>query len=152
MNIIVRDANVDDLSTLRNFEQGIISIERTYDKFLKEQSISYYDLQFMIDAENAVIAVVEIDGEVVASGFVEIKESLEYKTHDRYGSLRFMYVDPSYRGKGLNRLVIDYLTDWCKSRGLDHVILHVYTENESAIKAYEKLGLKKSMIEMTMSI
>ena len=70
--------------------------------------------------------------------------------HDKYSSLRFMYVDNEFRGMGINKMITDHLIKWSKDQNINHAILHVYVENSKAIKAYEKAGFKKSRIEMNM--
>lgn len=46
MNLIyIRKAQLSDLATLLEFEQGIITAERPYDPTLKEEKIHYYDIE-----------------------------------------------------------------------------------------------------------
>ena len=149
-DLIIRSATIEDLPILLSFEQGIISTERAFDKYLKEDPISYYDIKEMILSPDSEVAVADFKGKVIASGFAQIKESLTYKTHNRYSSLRFMYVDSQFRGLGVNKSITDYLTSWSKGRNINHAILHVYSENSKAIKAYEKAGFKQSRIEMCL--
>ena len=70
--------------------------------------------------------------------------------HDLQGYLGFMYVDEAHRGRGLNKLIIDDLILWCKSRGVNEIRLAVYQDNPSAIKAYEKVGFEKHLITMRL--
>ena len=61
-----------------------------------------------------------------------------------------MYVKPEFRGKGVIQNIIETLLQWSKNRGLEEARLEVYNDNVNAIKAYEKVGFKKHMIEMKM--
>lgn len=63
-----------------------------------------------------------------------------------------MYVEPEFRGQGINTLVLDYLKDWSKTKKVSYFSLDVYADNEVAIKSYEKVGFKSSLLEMTMSL
>ena len=63
-----------------------------------------------------------------------------------------MYVSPEYRGLGINKHIIDRLIDWSKQQGVMDFYLDVYAENEAAIRAYEKVGFAKSMIEMKINL
>lgn len=63
-----------------------------------------------------------------------------------------MYVLPAYRGKGINRKIIDYLIDWGKSKGHDEFQLDVYAQNESAIKAYQKVGFSFETLTMRLNL
>jgi GNAT superfamily N-acetyltransferase len=150
MDYILRKAELADHPMLLAFEQGIINAERPYDPTLKEGEIHYYDLKELIFSENAEVLVVEYNGEVIASGYAKIKIAEDYFIHSTYSYLGFMYVNESHRGKGVNKIIIDGLVNWSKNRGLTEIRLQVYDDNESALKAYEKVGFKKHMVEMRM--
>jgi GNAT superfamily N-acetyltransferase len=95
--------------------------------------------------------VAEIDGEPVAAGYARIKQSEKvYFNFDRFAYLGFMFVLPQHRGKGINQLIIDRLKEWVRQQGLTEMRLQVYADNEGAIRAYEKVGFNKHMIEMRM--
>jgi len=61
-------------------------------------------------------------------------------------------VSENHRGKQLNKHIIDALLQWCKSRNIFEIRLDVYEDNIPAIKAYEKVGFKKHMINMRIDI
>ena len=63
-----------------------------------------------------------------------------------------MFVPPAHRGKGYNRLIINGLLTWCKERGVFEIKLDVYDQNPTAIRAYEKAGFNKYLINMRMNI
>lgn len=144
----VRKATLKDLETLLRFEQGIIAAERPYDVTLRQDPIVYYDLETLILADNAVVAVAEHRGRIVASGHATIKEARHYLDHDRYVNLGFMYTEPYYRGNGINLKIMDFLGKWANDMGYKELRLTVYCENLSAIKAYEKAGFVGHILEM----
>ena len=148
----VRKATLEDLPTLLSFEQGIIEAERPMDPTIKGGPINYYDIAELITSDNSDVYVVEIDNEIVASGYVKIKEDRHYLKHDKHGYLGFMFVPKTQRGKGLNKLIVDVLLKWCKARQIHEIRLDVYDQNPSAIRAYEKVGFKKHMINMRLDI
>ncbi len=148
----IRKANLDDLSVLLMFEQGLIEAERPMDPTIKDGKISYYDISLLIKNDNSDVFVVEIDNEIVASGYAKILDDRPYLKHDKQGYLGFMFVPEKHRGKGLNKLIMDALVNWCKERKVYELRLDVYDSNEPAIKAYEKAGFKKHLINMRMNI
>jgi len=147
-NYITRSATLSDLEILLEFEQGIISTERPFDPSLANDPINYYDLAELIKSEEAEVVVTEYRGKVVASGYAKIKTAAAYLDHSRYAYLGFMYTEPNHRGKGVNKFIVDKLRLWSKERGLKEIRLTVYEENLGAIRAYEKVGFKKHLIEM----
>ena len=149
-SIIIRAAVLDDLEVLRNFEQGVIKAERPLDMTLGPDPISYYDLKALLLNDDAHLVVAELGGKVIASGYAMIKTAKPYLVHDRYSYLGFMYTVPEYRGRGVNTMILESLREWSYARGLKEIRLDVYSGNESAIRAYEKVGFKKHILEMRL--
>lgn len=150
--IQIRAAVLDDLETLLAFEQGIMSTERAFDPTIKDTPTNYYDLADLITSPDAEVAVAEDNGEIIASGYALINEAKPFLKYYRYVHLGFMYVVPAYRGKGLNKLVLDHLMEWAKSNSVTEMRLEVYQENVNALKAYEKFGFSPLLLEMRMEI
>jgi GNAT superfamily N-acetyltransferase len=147
-NIIIRAAVHADLPILKKFEQGIIATERPFNDCLKSEPICYYDIWALIDGDSSSVVVAEDDGVIVGSGYARIRESKAHLTHDFHVYLGFMYVASTHRGQGINQLVIQALISWGKKQGMQDFYLEAYADNSSALKAYEKLGFKASLIEM----
>ncbi|NNE76835.1 MAG: GNAT family N-acetyltransferase [Pricia sp.] len=147
-DFVVRKASLNDMEVLLSFEQGIISAERPYDPTIRQGAIHYYDIAELIKSKEAEVVVVEYKGRVIASGYAKIKPARHYLDHEVYGYLGFMYTHPDFRGKGVNQIIVDALRKWSEARGLKEIRLTVYDDNLAAVKAYEKVGFKKHIIEM----
>ena len=147
----IRKATLDDLPVLLHFEQEIIKAERPFDVTIKEGAISYYDIGEMIQDPKAHVVVAEVEDKVVASGYAIPKKARHYLDHDFYAYLGFMYTDDEYRGMGINAMVVEELKNWSQQSGFKEIRLTVYDENLPAIKAYEKVGFKKHIIEMRLA-
>lgn len=152
MNIKTRTANLDDLDTLLEFEQGVITAERPFDPCLKPSAITYYDLKALLSNDDAHVIVIEDATNIIGCGYALIKKSEAFEKSEYYSYLGFMYVSPEFRGKGLNKQVINTLIDWSKKRGIFEIRLEVYEQNQPAVKAYEKLGFKPSTVKMRMDV
>ncbi|HUB59742.1 MAG TPA: GNAT family N-acetyltransferase [Puia sp.] len=173
MSIIVRPATPADLPTLRRFEQGVISAERPMDPTIQDGPIHYYDLTKMLASPHIHLVVAETAGDtnqpadttqptdtthpndqpiLIGSGYARIDPSRHYLKHTHHAYCGFMYVEPAYRGKGVNQLIIDALKTWAKSKNLTELRLDVYTTNDAAIRAYVKAGFTPYLINMRMGI
>lgn len=146
----IRTATMDDLSVLLNFEQEIIKAERPFDVTIKEGLISYYDIGEMIQDPKAQVVVAEVENKIVASGYAIAKKARHYLDHEFYAYLGFMYTDEDCRGMGINAMIVEELKNWSNQKGFKEIRLTVYNENLPAIKAYEKVGFKKHIIEMRL--
>lgn len=150
--VITRSATINDLPVLLEFEQGIIKTERPFDITLDEDPIHYYDLAQLILSPEAEVVVAEENGEIIGSGYAKIKEAEPFLNHERYVYLGFMFVKEEYRGKGINKLVLDTLLHWARQQGLSEIRLQVYAENLPAQNAYLKAGFQPYMLVMRMDI
>ena len=148
----VRKATKEDIPILMEFMKGLVEAERPMDPTIKDGHVIYYDLLKIITNECSELYVVEKDTEIVASGYAKIKDDRPYLKHEKHGYLGFMYVPKKHRGNGYNKLIIDVLLVWCKERGIDEIRLDVYDVNHQAIRAYEKAGFKKHLINMRLNL
>ena len=150
LNFEIRTAVLEDLETLKEFEQDIISYERPFAPNLKKNPIIYYDIKDLIVRADAEVLVVVVDKLLVGSGYALIKKSPPYKDPEYYAYLGFMYVAPDHRGKGLNGALCTKLIDWTKDRNITEVQLDVYAQNKSALDAYTKIGFKPDLLKMRL--
>lgn len=151
-DIIVREATLDDLPTLLEFEQGVIEAERPMDEGLKRTPTNYYDIERLISSPDIRLAVAEFDAKLVGSGYARLDAAKPYLQYDRQSYLGFMYVMPEFRGRGINQLILDDLFRWTLSRGVTEVRLEVYPNNPAAIRSYEKAGFTPYILQMHLSL
>ncbi|WP_237070524.1 GNAT family N-acetyltransferase [Pseudoalteromonas aliena] len=88
----------------------------------------------------------------MATGCAQIRDSKLTFEHTKHAYLGFMYVSPSYRDQSFNSKLIKELINCSKSRGIFDFYLDVYANNDSAIKAYEKVGFKPALLEMKLCL
>ena len=69
-----------------------------------------------------------------------------------YAYLGFMYVNPAFRGQGINQKILSRLVEWSKSKNLKDIRLEVYDKNTIAKNSYLKFGFKPNLLEMRMDI
>jgi len=145
-------ATLADLNILLAFEQEIIRAERPFDETLDKDPISYYDLRQLILSNEAEVMVAEEDSKIIGSGYALIRDAKPYLDHKKYTYLGFMYTHNDYRGKGINKTIVDALVQWSKAKGIHEIRLTVYNDNLPAIRAYEKVGFKKHILEMRVNV
>ena len=150
--ITIRKATTEDLSILYEFEQGVLHAERPMDKTLKLKNTYYYDIPNLIDDSNVELVVGEINGVTAGCGYARIKQARDCFQFDQFSYLGFMFTKEDYRGKGVNKTIMNYLYDWSLSRGIYEVRLEVYPSNNAAIKAYEKVGMQATMHTMRIDL
>lgn len=150
--VSLREAQSTDKTALLQLEQALIKAERPFNASLKAKGAYYYDIDYLIDDADTHLLVGEVSDELIASGYVQIRRSKAALNHDRHGYLGFMFVAENYRGQGLNKQIMQRLIGWGKSQGVSNFYLDVYSQNASAIRAYEKLGFSPTLMEMQLRI
>jgi GNAT superfamily N-acetyltransferase len=151
-SIIVRPATLQDLGLLNRFQQSIVGAERPFDPTIKDGPARYYDIESLLASESAHFVLAAAGDEIVACGFARIDAAKAYLRHSLQAYLGLMYVDPRHRGQAVNRAIIDALKQWCRSRQVSELRLEVYHDNLAAIRAYEKAGFSKLLIEMRLEL
>lgn len=145
-------ATLADLKVLLAFEQEIIRAERPMDETLDKDPISYYDLKDLVLSQEAAVMVAETNDRIIASGYAHIRDAKPYLNHEKYSYLGFMYTHGDYRGRGVNKAIVDALVQWSKAKDINEVRLTVYHDNVPAIRAYGKVGFKKHILEMRLQV
>lgn len=90
------------------------------------------------------VFVADNDGVAVGYAFCDIKEQKEshnlrpIKTY----YLDDLCVDKNYRGKGIGKALYEHVRLKAKEEGCYHLTLNVWQLNPSALRFYEKLGMK----------
>lgn len=151
-DIKLRKATLNDMGRLLQFEQALIEKERQFDPTLKMERTFYYDLKYMLSNESVELAVAEYAGEIIGCGYCRIEVAQGFLKHRHYGYLGFMYVEPNWRGKAVNKLIMNYLKKWALSKGLQELRLDVYSSNQAALNAYAKVGFMPLKLEMRMEL
>jgi len=90
--LTVREARVDDYRSLAALEQKVIDAERPYNTSLKEKDAYYYDIEKLITDRDSRLVVGEVSGNIVATGYVQVRHSKPALDHDNHGYFGFMYV------------------------------------------------------------
>jgi ribosomal protein S18 acetylase RimI-like enzyme len=146
----IREATAADLTTILRFEQGVVKAERPFISALKSGTVHYYDMAAMITSDQTLVLVAECSGVLIGTGHATLRTSLDYLRHDRDAYLGLMYVEPDFRGQGIVKDIIETLLAWARSEGVVDFYLDVIAENEPAVRAYEKFGFERNLIEMKL--
>ena len=104
---------------------------------------AYYDestdhLYETFQLENSVYFVAEEDGQLIGGVGIYPTEGLPEDTVE----LVKMYIDSSYRGKGIGKQLMKKCIEHAKALGYKKIYLETLPELSTAVLAYEKLGFE----------
>jgi putative acetyltransferase len=77
-----------------------------------------------------------LDGAAVGCGAIR-------RVDEATAELKRMYVDPSLRGRGIGRAIVDALESEARQLRVSRVVLETGTRLTSAIQLYERMGYKR---------
>ena len=150
--ITLRAASPMDLDTLERFQQGVIDAERQFDPKLRETGVQYYDIAQMLANPELQLLVAAHGERPIACAFARVEPAKPWLKHAREAYLGMMFVEPDWRGRGVNARLIAALKEWCRAHGVTELRLDVYADNEPAVRAYRKAGFRASMVEMRVTL
>lgn len=137
--IVVREATMNDVASLHQFvldltqERLPVIFRRDRAPTLEEERSFAQDL---LDAPNSTLLVAEAKGAIV--GVLDFHGGRhEQRAHTgEFG----ISVARSWRRQGIGSTLIGELEQWAKPQGIRRIELHVFSNNNPAIRLYEKLG------------
>lgn len=150
--IQIRQLKQEDMDGLRNlykklyfeYQKNVLTDDlQKYEEFLD------LDLAFNIDAKaeeehklKTFVAVDEDEHKVV--GFISGDiQHVAYLKLGFQGVVESFFIEESYRGCGLGKMLYNVLEDWFKGVGCQVIKMQTWLQNTSAIHVYEKIGFKK---------
>jgi len=151
-DLIIRKALLEDKTCLLNLEQKVVEAERPYNSTIKSEDAFYYDLNTLLIDDDSHVVVAQVNGQIIGTGYAQIRQSKKSLKHSKHSYLGFMFVEPEHRGCGINKQIMDNLINWSKGQGIFDFYLDVYDGNDAAIRAYEKVGFSKSLVEMKINL
>jgi GNAT superfamily N-acetyltransferase len=81
--------------------------------------------------------VARLDGHVVGSVGVE-------RRPDGTAELHRLYLDSALRGRGVGHALVEVVLEWCRTRGIAHLVLWSDTRFDRAHRLYERMGFTRT--------
>jgi len=141
-DITIRKASASDMDSLVELLKALFSVE---EDFIFNESLQRQGLAMMLENEaDRCIMVAETDGKVI--GICSIQTLISTAEGGKVGLVEDVVVNPSYRGKGIGRMLLASLEEWAKKRGLKRLQLLADQNNAPALEFYDKMNWKKTQL------
>jgi ribosomal protein S18 acetylase RimI-like enzyme len=155
---VVRAARSADLQRLGGLGALLVQEHHDFDarRFLPARSRTPDDyasfLGSQLDDPHVVVLVAEHDGQVIGYAYAAI-EGYDYMSlRGPAAVLHDLIVDPEYRGRGVGRLLLNATLSYLTSQGAPRVVLSTAERNEAAQRLFERMGFRRTMVEMTREL
>jgi ribosomal protein S18 acetylase RimI-like enzyme len=109
-------------------------------------------LRWQIQEEDVAIFVAEQDGQVVGYVYAGLEPQSWKELRDAAGFIHDVIVDAAGRRSGMATALVEAAAQWLKQRGAPRVLLWTASPNEGAQRLFERLGFRRTMIEMTREL
>jgi ribosomal protein S18 acetylase RimI-like enzyme len=109
-------------------------------------------LRTQLHEENAAVFVAEQDGGVIGYVFATLEPLSWKELRDACGFVHDIVVEESGRRSGVATALMEAAMAWLQSRGAPRVVLGTADRNPAAQRLFEKLGFRRTMVEMTREL
>jgi len=130
-----------------NFDE-VLPLIKEYQEFYKVSNIDEgknrgYFQQFVNDNENGVLHLLRLKGKVI--GFTTIYKGFSSTRAESVAVLNDLYVQPSHRGHGFGKKLINNALKEAKSMGYSRLQWLTAQDNKGAQKLYNGFDVNKSL-------
>ena len=153
--IVIRNATSADVPVIGRLGALLVRTHHDFDakRFIPatERTADGYGsyLGSQLRNSDVIVLVAEEQGEVVGYTYAGI-EGYDYMAlRGPAGVLYDIVVDPSHRGHGVGRRLLDATLAALAAKGAPRVVLSTAERNEPAQRLFARAGFRRTMIEMT---
>jgi GNAT superfamily N-acetyltransferase len=154
-SITIRRAEERDVPDLGRLGGALLRAHYAFDakRFLApganpEEGYAWF-LRGQLHDDDAVIFVAERDGRVVGYVYAGIEPRSWKELRDVAGFVHDVLVDDDVRSRGIGARLIAAAAEWLAARGVPRVMLWTAERNTTAQRLFERLGFRRTMVEMT---
>jgi len=158
-DVTIRRATRSDLPALGRMGATLMRTHYAFDqkRFLEpgdnaEEGYAWFLGEQLEDDVNAIVLVAEIRGEVIGYLYAALEPISWKELRDACGFIHDILVEERRRGHGVATKLMEAAMAWLKEHGAPRVVLGTAEQNEGAQRLFERLGFRRTMVEMTKEL
>ena len=102
--------------------------------------------------EDVVVFVAERESSIVGYVYAGLEPQSWKELREACGFVHDVVVDESGRRSGVATLLMEAAIEWLRDRGAPRVMLWTAQQNDSAQRLFDRLGFRRTMVEMTREL
>jgi ribosomal protein S18 acetylase RimI-like enzyme len=151
---IVREARDSDREALGRYGAALMRQHHAFDpeRFItvaKPESGYGHFLESQIRETDSLVLVAEHDSKVVGYIFASLEPTSWKDLRAACGYIHDVFVDESMRGHRIGETLMLAALKWLASKNVPRTVLSSAAKNEGAQRLFERMGFRRTMIEMT---
>lgn len=154
----IRRATNADLPSLGRLGASLLRSHFAFDplRFMAprddpEEGYAWF-LGHQLGEEDVAVFVAEKSGDIAGYVYVGLEPLSWKELRDAAGFIHDVVVDERARRDGVATALVEAATAWLRERGAPRVMLWTAEQNEAAQRLFERLGFRRTMIEMTKEL
>jgi len=157
-DIVIRPAVEGDAQAIGELWEKLVAYHHALDPRLPTASdggaaLYARRVQDRIDDTHTRFIVAERDGVIVGYVLGVIVDMVPEMFRPQVGGfLADIFVEETMRGHGIGRRLVEALTDWFHTRGVQHMEWYVAAHNDAGRKFWDAVGGKDIVIRMRMGL
>lgn len=105
-----------------------------------------------LERDDAVLFVADQQGSVVGYAYAGIEPQSFVELREECGFVHDLVVDDNDQRHGVGTALMEAALAWLRDRGMPRVVLWTAPRNERAQRLFDRLGFRRTMIEMTREL
>ena len=153
----IRTARRDELPSIAALAAKLVHLHHAFDppRFFVPENVEHgyawwFDQE--LDRPEVVLVVAVRNARIVGYAYARIEERDWNLLLDACGALHDIWVEPSERGTGVARKLVATCIEQLRAKGAPRVVLHAAAANKEAQALFERLGFRRTMVEMTCEL
>jgi len=154
-SVLIRPAQARDVSALGRLGAALVRAHHAFDsrRFLTpspglEAGYAHF-LRTQLENSDVAVFVAERAGVIVGYAYAGVEPRSWKELRDVAGFIHDVVVTPEARRGGIGARLIETAAAWLVARGVPRVMLWTAEKNQDAQRLFERLGFRRTMVEMT---
>jgi ribosomal protein S18 acetylase RimI-like enzyme len=138
-HISFRTATIADLPALEN----LVGKYYAFDQIAHDAGEVHFGLTALIADASLGQAWLVLEGQQPV-GYVIFTYGFDIEFGGRLATITDLYLEPSHRGRGIGRKVLEHIEEFCRTTGVRGLELQVERDNAEARRLYNKFGFQSA--------
>ena len=149
--VVIRPAAAEDLPAVLDLFDGLARHQRRWRVFTPREGFAEgMEARFrdaLADRDSLVVVAADGD-DIVGMAMGQVNRPSSF-SDEMAVELSSVFVRPSYRRRGLGRLLTVEVARFARKRGVRRVTLRTFSQNRGALRAWRQLGFRPRIVQMT---